>query len=128
VRQISLIFGISTAVVAVAWTQPSPTPSHIVSRILRQPVESRALAKIGYSKRHHILEIEFLNGAVYRYLERAGHGVPRPDGGGIKGALLRFEHQATLSLGSHAVPTNRASIREINRIDARNLRPFRIRA
>jgi len=69
VRQISLIFGISTAVVAVAWTQPSPTPSHTVSRILRQPVESRALAKIGYSKRHHILEIEFLNGAVYRYLD-----------------------------------------------------------
>jgi KTSC domain len=69
VRRISLIFCISTAVVAFAWTEPSPTPSHIVSRILRQPVESSAIAKVGYSKRYHILEIEFINGAVYRYLD-----------------------------------------------------------
>jgi len=51
--------------------EASPTPSHIISRIPRQPVESTAIAKIGYSKRRHILEIEFVNGAVYRYL-----GVP----------------------------------------------------
>ena len=50
-------------------TEPSPTPSHIISRIPRQPVESTAIAKIGYSKRRHILEIEFVNGAVYRYLD-----------------------------------------------------------
>src|SRR5882724_6345330 len=50
-------------------TEPSPTPSHIVSRILRQPVGSTAIAKIGYSKRRHILEIEFVNGAIYRYLD-----------------------------------------------------------
>src|SRR5881409_3525077 len=49
--------------------EPSPTPSHIISRIPRQPVESTAIAKIGYSKRRHILEIEFVNGAVYRYLD-----------------------------------------------------------
>ena len=67
--RISLIFSISTAVVAVARAGPLPTPSHIVSRIQRQPVESTAIAKIGYSKRHHILEIEFVNGAVYRYLD-----------------------------------------------------------
>ena len=67
-RRVSLIFGISTAVVAVAWTEPSPTPSHFVSHIPRQQVESTAIAKVGYSKRHHILEIEFVNGAVYRYL------------------------------------------------------------
>src|SRR5215472_10650457 len=48
---------------------PSPTPSHITSRIRRQPVESTAIAKIGYSKRRHILEIELVNGAVYRYLD-----------------------------------------------------------
>jgi hypothetical protein len=69
VRRISLIFCISTAVVAFAWTEPSPTPGHIVSRILRQPVESSAIAKVGYSKRYHILEIEFINGGVYRYLD-----------------------------------------------------------
>jgi KTSC domain len=50
-------------------TEPSPTPGHVVLRISRQPVESIAIAKIGYSKRRHILEIEFVNGAVYRYLD-----------------------------------------------------------
>jgi hypothetical protein len=54
---------------AVFSTEPSPTPNHIVSRIPRQPVQSTAIAKIGYSKRQHILEIEFVNGAVYRYLD-----------------------------------------------------------
>jgi hypothetical protein len=69
VRRISLIFCISNAVVALAWTEPSPAPNHVVSRIPRQPVQSTAIAKIGYSKRRHILEIEFVNGAVYRYLD-----------------------------------------------------------
>lgn len=68
-RRISLIFCISTAVVAVASADPSPTPSHIVSRIPRQPVQSTAIAKVGYSKCRHMLEIEFVNGAVYRYLD-----------------------------------------------------------
>jgi len=49
--------------------EPSPAPNHVVSRIPRQPVQSTAIAKIGYSKHRHILEIEFLNGAVYRYLD-----------------------------------------------------------
>ena len=39
------------------------------SRIPRRSVQSSAIAKIGYSKRHHILEIEFVNGAVYRYFD-----------------------------------------------------------
>jgi KTSC domain len=68
-RRIVLVFCISTAFVAAAWAEPSPTPNHIISRIPRQPVESIAIAKIGYSKRRHILEIEFVNGAVYRYLD-----------------------------------------------------------
>jgi lysyl-tRNA synthetase class 2 len=49
--------------------EPSPAPNHVVSRIPRQPVQSTAIAKIGYSTRRHILEIEFVNGAVYRYLD-----------------------------------------------------------
>ena len=49
--------------------EPSPTPNHITSRIPRQSVQSTAIAKIGYSQRHHILEIEFVNGAVYRYFD-----------------------------------------------------------
>jgi hypothetical protein len=41
----------------------------IVSRIQRIPVESTAIAAVGYSKRLRALEIEFRNGAIYRYLE-----------------------------------------------------------
>jgi hypothetical protein len=52
-----------------ARAEPSPTPNHITSRIPRQSVQSSAIANVGYSKRHHILEIEFLNGAVYRYFD-----------------------------------------------------------
>ncbi len=60
---------ISIVAVAVASAEPSPTPNRVVSHIPRQPVESTAIAKIGYSKRRHILEIEFVNGAAYRYLD-----------------------------------------------------------
>lgn len=41
----------------------------IVSRIKRQPVESTAVATVGYSRKLHALEIEFVNGAIYRYEE-----------------------------------------------------------
>jgi hypothetical protein len=40
----------------------------VISHIPRHPGQSSALASIGYSKRLHILEIEFRKGAVYRYL------------------------------------------------------------
>ncbi len=40
----------------------------IVSRIPREPVESRGLAAVGYSKRLRALEIEFRRGGTYRYL------------------------------------------------------------
>ena len=50
-----------------------PTKSNdseqIVSHIPRQRVESSAIAGVGYSNRRHILEIEFVNGAIYRYLD-----------------------------------------------------------
>jgi hypothetical protein len=66
-----LITYISVALIVVARAEPSPSPlpSHIVSHIPREPVQSSAIAKVGYSKRHHILEIEFVNGAVYRYFD-----------------------------------------------------------
>jgi len=41
----------------------------IVSHIKRMPVESSALAAVGYSKKLRALEIEFRNGAIYRYLD-----------------------------------------------------------
>src|SRR5437763_9250249 len=49
--------------------EPSPAPNHVISHIPRQPVQSTAIAKVGYSKHRHILEIEFVNGAIYRYFE-----------------------------------------------------------
>jgi len=56
-------------VLAVASAEPSATPNQIVSHIPRELVQSSAIAKVGYSKRRHILEIEFVNGAVYRYFD-----------------------------------------------------------
>jgi len=48
--------------------QADPPSPAIISRIKRVPVQSTALAAVGYSKRLHALEIEFRNGAIYRYL------------------------------------------------------------
>jgi len=50
---------------------PASEPGGIVSRIKRFPVESTALATVGYSMRLRALEIEFRNGAIYRYLDVA---------------------------------------------------------
>ena len=46
-------------------------PVPIVSHIKRLPVESSAVATVGYSKKLRALEIEFRNGAIYRYLDVA---------------------------------------------------------
>ena len=47
----------------------APDSTGIISRIKREPVQSTALASVGYSRRLRALEIEFRNGAIYRYLE-----------------------------------------------------------
>ena len=60
-------------VATIASAQPSGTPAPVVSHIPRQRIESSAIATVGYSKRRKILEVEFVNGAVYRYLD-----VPAP--------------------------------------------------
>ena len=57
-----------TATTAGAPESPSDSPA-IVSRIKREPLQSTALASVGYSRRLHALEIEFRNGAIYRYLD-----------------------------------------------------------
>jgi KTSC domain len=41
----------------------------ITSRIPRTQIDSSAITSIGYSKHQHALEIEFPNGAIYRYLD-----------------------------------------------------------
>ena len=67
---IIIFVGILAAVASIHCADPpeSNNSQPIVSHIPRQPIDSTAIAKVGYSKRRHILEIEFANGAVYRYL------------------------------------------------------------
>jgi hypothetical protein len=49
----------------------SPARTAVTSHLPRESVASKGIASIGYSKRRHILEIQFVNGAVYRYLQVA---------------------------------------------------------
>ena len=63
----AILFWVATIVSGAPATTRDETL--IVSRMKRLPVESRALAAVGYSKRLRALEIEFRNGAIYRYLE-----------------------------------------------------------
>src|SRR6266849_2809311 len=68
----SVVFiGIVLLPLASPWAEGNEqrNSSAIVSHISREPVQSRGLAAVGYSKRLHALEIEFINGAIYRYLE-----------------------------------------------------------
>jgi hypothetical protein len=60
---------IAFAVLLLAAISFGAEPTPIVSRIKRVPVESSALATVGYSKKLRALEIEFRNGSIYRYLE-----------------------------------------------------------
>jgi KTSC domain-containing protein len=68
-----LVLSLVMPCVAVSVAHGEPSRSHdsspIISHIPRQPVDSTAIAKIGYGKRRRVLEIEFVNGAVYRYLD-----------------------------------------------------------
>jgi hypothetical protein len=68
---IIVFVGILAAVASAHCAHPpeSNNSQPIVSHIPRLPIDSTAIAKVGYSKRRHILEIEFANGAVYRYLD-----------------------------------------------------------
>ena len=52
-----------------AFAADPPDAPGIVSRIERRPVESRALAAVGYSRRLRALEVEFKRGGTYRYLD-----------------------------------------------------------
>ncbi len=49
--------------------EPTTEEAGILSHIPRERVQSSGLTSVGYSKRRHILEIEFANGAIYRYFE-----------------------------------------------------------
>lgn len=64
------ITGFSTEKVAA--TEPRDDSSAVLSHIPREPVESSAIASVGYSHRRQILEIKFKSGSIYRYV-----GVPK---------------------------------------------------
>jgi hypothetical protein len=68
---VPLIIGVLLGFLAPASAESNTTrqPAAIVSRIPRQAVPSTAIATVGYSKRLRALEIEFVNGATYRYLD-----------------------------------------------------------
>lgn len=68
VKRTCLLFLVLTCPLSIAI---SGEPSKITSHIRREPLASTALATAGYSKRLHIMEVEFCNGAIYRYF-----GVP----------------------------------------------------
>ncbi|MEY2491410.1 MAG: hypothetical protein QOH24_361 [Verrucomicrobiota bacterium] len=54
---------------AIAFSASAAATETINSRIPRSRVSSSALVAVGYSRRLHALEVEFVNGAVYRYLD-----------------------------------------------------------
>ena len=60
-------------IVIVAFATPNSFAAQpkeaIISHIRRGPVDSTAIATIGYSKKLRVIEIEFVNGAIYRYFE-----------------------------------------------------------
>jgi KTSC domain-containing protein len=63
-----IAFALSFLLTATLLADPPSQTVGIVSRIKRLRVESTALATVGYSRRLCALEIEFRNGAIYRYL------------------------------------------------------------
>ncbi len=67
----TVIAAMAAALVIASGADPAKLndSKQIVSHIPRHPVQSTAIAAVGYSKRRHILEIEFVNGAIYRYLD-----------------------------------------------------------
>lgn len=67
---IALVISLLVAAASAEPAKPRDSTG-IISHIKREAVESTAIASIGYSKRLHALEIEFRNGAIYRYLEVA---------------------------------------------------------
>ena len=69
-RAFSIALCIFCLLVATPASGESPEAggTQIISRIKRESVQSTALAAVGYSKHLRALEVEFINGAIYRYL------------------------------------------------------------
>ena len=63
---------LSFAAPSVHAADPQENSLGVLSHIPRAPVESTAIAALGYSHRRQILEIKFKSGHTYRYV-----GVPK---------------------------------------------------
>jgi KTSC domain len=72
----------------------------VISHIPRERVTSNAIVSIGYSKRRHILEVEFANGAIYRYLEVAPSVYRDLMLAQSQSALLRRQYQRPLPISA----------------------------
>ena len=66
---VAIVFAFALLAGAPVFAADPPDAPGIVSRIERRPVESRALAAVGYSRRLRALEVEFKRGGTYRYLD-----------------------------------------------------------
>jgi hypothetical protein len=58
-----------TVVASLVAAQETVTPPAITAHIPAAAVESNVISEIGYSKRRHWLELKFVNGGVYRYVD-----------------------------------------------------------
>jgi KTSC domain len=63
------LLALSRPAIAESTGQSSQPWRPVISHIPHAQVISTGIASVGYSRRRHILEIEFVNGAVYRYLQ-----------------------------------------------------------
>ncbi len=68
-RSLILAFLVCVSGTLSAEPQDSENSAAITSHIPRERVQSRVIAEVGYSKRRQLLEIEFANGAIYRYVD-----------------------------------------------------------
>jgi hypothetical protein len=71
-KSFALLFSIAALLISSGAAEEnlrSDARNPVISHIPREAVGSSVISSVGYSKRRHILEIEFGNGAVYRYLE-----------------------------------------------------------
>ena len=59
-------------------SRPQKTQPFAMPQIARVPVVSSMMRSVGYDDDHAVLEIEFINGPVYRY-----HAVPRREWTGL---------------------------------------------
>jgi len=56
-------------ILVVRHPRRTSTGGPITSHIPHQRVESSVISEIGYSKRRHWLELKFVSGATYRYVD-----------------------------------------------------------